>query len=140
VNGLAKEIPDYGIISEEMGEIVSIKNDYFFVVDPVDGSYNFLKRIGGAGCSIALFDYFQKDLRNVFCAFVGNYFNGDMFFTERNFRACQNYNIIHSSTVSSVSEAIAGVNFDFDNQIKRFSIIASITKELAVGITKTFSY
>jgi fructose-1,6-bisphosphatase/inositol monophosphatase family enzyme len=83
VNDLSKNFPGYGVISEEIGDFNAAQKKNFFVIDPVDGSYNFIRKIGGASCSIALFENFDKDLRNVFFAFVGNYITGNIIFAER---------------------------------------------------------
>lgn len=58
IDDLKRQFPGFGIISEEVGEISQNKSDKFFIIDPVDGSFNFLRRIGGAGLSIALFEPF----------------------------------------------------------------------------------
>ena len=60
VNDIKKEFPGFGIISEEVGDIKGSKRNKFFIIDPVDGSFNFMRRIGGAGCAVALFEGGKK--------------------------------------------------------------------------------
>jgi myo-inositol-1(or 4)-monophosphatase len=50
---LRKEFPEYGIYSEEIGNL-SGKSEYDFVIDPLDGSYNFVIGIPDFSVSIAL--------------------------------------------------------------------------------------
>ncbi|MDE7007190.1 MAG: 3'(2'),5'-bisphosphate nucleotidase CysQ [Lachnospiraceae bacterium] len=55
VDRLSKEFPEYAILSEEgkdSGE--RLRNDYCFVVDPLDGTKEFLKRNGQFTVNIAL--------------------------------------------------------------------------------------
>jgi len=47
--------PDYGIISEECGEIPPVDGcDYYFVMDPIDGTNNFIHAIPMFAISLAL--------------------------------------------------------------------------------------
>jgi myo-inositol-1(or 4)-monophosphatase len=50
---LSKEFPDYNIYSEEKGNIDK-KSEYTFIVDPLDGSNNFMLGIPDFSVSIAL--------------------------------------------------------------------------------------
>ena len=52
---LSKEFPDYAILSEEEKDNKErLKNDYCFVVDPLDGTKEFIKRNGQFTVNIAL--------------------------------------------------------------------------------------
>jgi len=126
VNELSNEFPDFSIISEEIGEISKTKSSKFFIIDPVDGSFNFLKQIGGAGCSIALFDGKSKDLRNVIYGFVGNYITGEIFFARKDSGVFLNYKKISCSKITDISNSIIGIDFDYINPSDRshlFNII-----------------
>lgn len=50
---IAKNFPDHSILSEEAGENLG-KSDYLWVVDPIDGTINFSRRIKEYCISIAL--------------------------------------------------------------------------------------
>ena len=50
---LKKEFPDFGIYSEEIGYLRK-ESEYDFIVDPLDGSYNFVIGIPDFSISIAL--------------------------------------------------------------------------------------
>lgn len=55
VSGLAKEYPDYAILSEEMkDDKIRIDNPFCFIVDPLDGTKEFVKRNGQFTVNIAL--------------------------------------------------------------------------------------
>jgi myo-inositol-1(or 4)-monophosphatase len=119
IEGLMREFPKYGIFSEEMGKIRIEGSEHLFVIDPVDGSYNFIRGIGGAGCSIALIEGNNMDIRNIQFAFVGNYISGNLLYAQKNCGAYENYERIRTSDVKKVSDAVAGVNFDYGNPGER---------------------
>jgi len=130
VNELKKEFPDFGIISEEVGEIKDGKggkSDKFFIIDPVDGSFNFIRRIGGAGLSIALFEGGRKDLRNVTIGFIGNYITGDIFFATKDSGAFLNYKKIRCTNTTKISDAIVGVDFDYSSPPDRAKLFNLFT-------------
>ncbi len=53
--GLAQRFPDYAILSEESKDDLSrLDNDYCFIVDPLDGTKEFVKRNGEFTVNIAL--------------------------------------------------------------------------------------
>src|SRR6056297_2790476 len=55
VSALKEEYPDYAILSEESRDDKSrLKNDYCFIVDPLDGTKEFVKRNGQFTVNIAL--------------------------------------------------------------------------------------
>lgn len=55
VGGLRKNFPEYAILSEEMKDDGSRRrNDYCFIVDPLDGTKEFVKRNGQFTVNIAL--------------------------------------------------------------------------------------
>lgn len=55
ITGLKKEFPDYAILSEEeKDDKKRLENDYCFIVDPLDGTKEFLKRNGQFTVNIAL--------------------------------------------------------------------------------------
>ena len=55
VQGLREHFPEYAILSEEMKDDGSRRaNDYCFIVDPLDGTKEFVKRNGQFTVNIAL--------------------------------------------------------------------------------------
>ena len=65
VEGLSKLCPEYAILSEEVKDDKSrMSNDYCFIVDPLDGTKEFVKRNGEFTVNIALV-YRQKPILGV---------------------------------------------------------------------------
>lgn len=128
VNTIVKEVPNIGIISEESGVILENNNKNYFIIDPVDGSFNFLKKIGGAGCSIALLENSKEDLNSVTFGFVGNYITGDIFYASKGLGAFLNNKKIECTGITKISEAIAGVDFDFTISADRCKLFKFITQ------------
>lgn len=54
INTILKSYPDHTIISEEAGEIPGKDADYQWIIDPLDGTTNFIKGIPHYAVSIAL--------------------------------------------------------------------------------------
>jgi 3'(2'), 5'-bisphosphate nucleotidase len=53
--GLALRFPDYAILAEESkDDFIRLQNDYCFIVDPLDGTKEFIKRNGEFTVNIAL--------------------------------------------------------------------------------------
>ena len=53
IKGIHKSYPDHNILSEEIGDMKK-DSDYLWVIDPIDGTKNFLKDIPLFTVSIAL--------------------------------------------------------------------------------------
>lgn len=65
VEGLQKHFPEYAVLSEELKDDKSRReNDYCFIVDPLDGTKEFVKRNGQFTVNIAL-AYRQKPVVGV---------------------------------------------------------------------------
>lgn len=139
INDLKGQFPDFGIISGEVGEIKDGKggkSDKFFIIGPVDGSFNFLRRIGGAGLSIALFEGGIKDLRNVTHGFIGNYITEDIFFAKKGLGAFLNYKKIGCTKTTKVSDATMGIDFDYNSpsdRAKLFNLLTLVYKIRYIG-------
>lgn len=67
VDALTKEFPSYAILSEEEKDCPNrLLNDYCFVVDPLDGTKEFVKRNGQFTVNIAL-SYQHESVMGVIC-------------------------------------------------------------------------
>jgi len=53
INAISKNFPDHSILAEEKGR-VDKKSDYLWVIDPLDGTHNYIAQIPIYGVSIAL--------------------------------------------------------------------------------------
>ena len=54
ISELKKSRPNYSILSEEVGEIKSENSEYKWIIDPIDGTLNFLHGIPHFAISVAL--------------------------------------------------------------------------------------
>jgi myo-inositol-1(or 4)-monophosphatase len=79
VESLSMEFPDYGIVSEEEGQQEWPKNEFIWVIDPLDGTNNF--GYGIAHCAIAI-TLFRWD-RIVMALVVDPLLNREFYATER---------------------------------------------------------
>lgn len=103
------------ILSEETGEISGqLDSDLKFLVDPLDGTMNFVRGLGPAAISIALY----KDNAPVF-GVLGVYPNGDMAWGGRNIGAFLNGKPIKVSAIIERKKAVLCTGFpsrfQFDN-------------------------
>lgn len=53
INSILKKYPNHGILSEERGEI-NAKSEYKWIIDPLDGTKEYVRQIPQWNCSIAL--------------------------------------------------------------------------------------
>jgi len=77
---------DAVVVTEERGVVKKTENpQYIFVVDPLDGSYNFIKGIPFTSISIAVAEYSDNPRsKEIFIGVVKDVFRGDIFYAERN--------------------------------------------------------
>jgi myo-inositol-1(or 4)-monophosphatase len=54
ISAIRKKFPTHGILSEEKGNLGN-KSDYLWIIDPLDGTYNYAAEIPVYGISIALY-------------------------------------------------------------------------------------
>ena len=54
ISELKKSRPGYSFLSEELGEIKSANSEYRWIIDPIDGTLNFLHGIPHFAISLAL--------------------------------------------------------------------------------------
>ena len=51
---LRKAYPEHGFLSEESGSLGNAESEYCWIIDPLDGTTNFIKQMNYSGVSIAL--------------------------------------------------------------------------------------
>lgn len=54
IQELSKTKPDYNFITEESGEITNSESDFYWVIDPLDGTQNFLHALPHFAIAVAL--------------------------------------------------------------------------------------
>jgi myo-inositol-1(or 4)-monophosphatase len=90
------------ILSEESGEIAgSDKSGLRFIVDPIDGTVNFIRKLGPASISIALYQNNKPIL-----GALGIYPSGDLAWGGKKFGTYLNDKPIHVSTISDKTESV----------------------------------
>lgn len=107
---LDRMVPGSMIVGEEMSPTASTAGETVFVVDPLDGTTNFLHGFPAYSVSIgALSDGV------IVAGAVLNIPNGDLYTATVGGGAFRNREAIHVSTVSTPNRALVGTGFPFKN-------------------------
>ena len=78
IEELLKAHPDYGILSEEIGEINKENKDQRWIIDPIDGTLNFLNGIPHFAISVG---YEEKG--EIVCGLIFDPIKNEIFFAEK---------------------------------------------------------
>ena len=105
INELSKK--KYSIITEETGKIINEKKDVFWVIDPIDGTTNFLHGIPHFCISLALL---KKD--TIVSAVIFDPIKNEIFYAEKESGAYFNNQRIRVSKKNDLSECLFGSNLD----------------------------
>ena len=105
---LAHARPNYGFICEESGVIEGADPHHRWIVDPLDGTTNFLHGIPIFAISIAL----QKDI-NIIAGVVYNPVTQELFFAERGQGAFMNDRRIRVSSRTQMINSLYGTGLPF---------------------------
>jgi myo-inositol-1(or 4)-monophosphatase len=110
VEVLDRLVPGALVVGEEMSPTASTAGDTVFVVDPLDGTTNFLHGFPAYSVSIgAMVD------GEVVAGVVQNIPYGDLYTATRGGGAWCNGDAIHVSTVTTPTRALVGTGFPFKN-------------------------
>lgn len=103
--GLLKLCPEAGFLGEEdgntaeSGSLPELESGYCFIVDPIDGTNNFIRGFRHSAVSVAL--SYKKE---IICGAVSNPYQGELFYAEKGKGAfCQRNGYANSSGSSSGS-------------------------------------
>ena len=107
IEELIKSKKNYSFITEETGKIINKNKDVFWVIDPIDGTTNFLHGIPHFAISIAL----QKD-NEIISGLVFDPIKNEIFYAEKNNGAFFNNNRIRASNKSNLDECLFASNSD----------------------------
>ena len=107
IEELTKSKKNYSFITEETGKIINKNKDVFWVIDPIDGTTNFLHGIPHFAISIAL----QKD-NEIISGLVFDPIKNEIFYAEKNNGAFFNNNRIRASNKSNLDECLFASNSD----------------------------
>jgi len=111
---LAAARPDYGFLGEEGGLVSGADPDSTWIVDPLDGTTNFLMGIPIFAVNIAL-----EQAGKVIAGVTYNPMLGELFWAERGKGAYLNGERIHVSQRSELADAVLAVGIPFQGKPRR---------------------
>ena len=105
IQELSKNRKNYSFITEEKGIINNLNKDIFWIIDPIDGTTNFLHGIPHFAISIAL------QLENeIICGLVFDPIKNEMFYGEKNNGSFFNNQRIRVSNKNNLDECLFATN------------------------------
>tara|TARA_Y100000992_G_scaffold205735_1_gene140659 strand:- start:329 stop:1069 length:741 start_codon:yes stop_codon:yes gene_type:complete len=111
IEELKKARPTYSIISEEMGEESNKDKNNLWIIDPIDGTTNFLHGIPHFAISIAL-----KSNNEIVSGLIFDPIKNEMFFAEKNNGAFFNNHRIKVSKKSEINECLFATGGKIENE------------------------
>ena len=129
IEELLKAHPNYGIISEEAGYINKSNKNNRWIIDPIDGTMNFLNGIPQFAISVA----YEED-NEVKCGIIFNPVTNEMFSAEKGSGAYLNNSRMRVSNKRKLSEALivtGGPNQASKIKKKIFSEYISISTQVS---------
>ena len=105
--------PDYSIISEENGIKKNKDNKYTWIIDPIDGTINFLHGIPHFAISIAL-----KYENEIISGLIFDPIKDEMFFAEKNNGSYLNNKRIRVSKKNNINECLFATSGLIDKELK----------------------
>ena len=109
ISELKKSRPNYSILSEEIGEIKSETSEYRWIIDPIDGTLNFLHGIPHFAISLAL-----EKKNEIICGLIYDPIKNEMFLAEKEKGAYVNNQRIRVSSRKKLKDCMiftGGPNF-----------------------------
>ena len=107
IEELSKSKKNYSFITEESGQILNNNQDIFWVIDPIDGTMNFLHGIPHFAISLAL----QID-GEIISGLITDPIKNEMFYAEKDIGSFINNNRIRVSKKSNLDECLFASNSD----------------------------
>jgi len=134
IEELQKAHPEYGIITEETGIInkSNIKNRW--IIDPIDGTTNFLNGIPQFAISIA-----YEENNEIMCGIIFDPIKNEMFAAEKGNGAYLNNSRIRVSNKKKLSDSLlvtGGPKYSSKNKEKIFSEYIEISRKILFPVRK----
>ena len=107
IEELTKSKKNYSFISEETGEILNKNKEVFWIIDPIDGTTNFLHGIPHFAISIAL--KIDNELKS---ALIHDPIKNEIFYAEKNNGAYFNNHRIRVSNKNDIEDCLFSSNQD----------------------------
>ena len=127
INELQKARPDYDIISEEAGEIKNSNSEKKWIIDPIDGTANFLNGIPHFAISIG-----YEELGEIKCGIIFDPIKNEMFVAEKGNGAYLNNKRIRVSNKKLISNSLlvtGGPKFSSEMKEQIFDEYISMSKK-----------
>ena len=105
IEELTKSKKNYSFITEESGKILNKNRDVFWIIDPIDGTINFLHGVPHFAISVAL----QKD-GEIICGLILDPIKNEIFYAEKENGSFINNNRIRVSNKSNLDECLFASN------------------------------
>ena len=124
IDELSKAKKNYSFLSEEIGTIKNKDEENVWIIDPIDGTTNFLHGIPHFSICIAL-----ESKKEIVCGLIYDPIKDEMFFAEKNKGAYLNNHRLRVSNKSSLEECLFSSNHEgvkFSNLNMRCSGCASL--------------
>jgi len=122
---LQRSRPKFGFYMEERGEVVGSDNSNRWVVDPLDGTTNFMHGLTQCAISICL----ERD-RQPYAGVVYNPFTDELFWAEKGAGAWLNENRLRVSGRSDLSECLFATGLPFMDRPGRKQALEEVERVL----------
>ena len=123
IEELLKSHPNYGVLSEEIGEINKENKDHRWIIDPIDGTLNFLNGIPHFAISIGF-----EEKGEVVCGLIFDPIKNELFFAEKGSGAFFNNSRIRVSKKNKLKNCILLTGGPKFNSSKQNDIFQEYTK------------
>tara|TARA_B100001248_G_scaffold261151_1_gene251383 strand:+ start:164 stop:910 length:747 start_codon:yes stop_codon:yes gene_type:complete len=107
IEELSKTKKNYSFLTEETGKIINNNKDFFWIIDPIDGTTNFLHGIPHFAISVAL-----KQEDEIIIGVIFDPIKNEIFYAEKNNGAFLNNSRIRVSNKINLEECLFGTNND----------------------------
>ena len=124
IEELSKTKKNYSFLSEEVGKITNKDKDNIWIIDPIDGTTNFLHGIPHFAICIAL-----ESKKEIISGLVYDPIKDEMFYAEKNKGAYLNNQRLRVSNKNSIDECLFSSNHEgvkFSNLNMRYSGCAAL--------------
>ncbi len=107
IEELSKTKKSYSFITEESGKILNKNKNVFWIIDPIDGTTNFLHGVPHFAISVAL----QKE-DEIISGLICDPIKNEIFYAEKNIGSFINNNRVRVSNKSNLEECLFASNND----------------------------
>ena len=112
IEELSKAKKNYSFITEESGKIKNLNEDAFWIIDPIDGTINFMHGIPHFAISIAL--RINGDLKS---GLIFDPIKNEIFFAEKNSGAFLNNQRIRVSNKNKLNDCLFAIGGKITNEL-----------------------